>query len=585
MKYYYGLIFLLALLACDAKKENPVPEITTFFEENGGKEAPAYHDVINFYMNLAREFPTVNIQTIGNTDSGLPLHLVTFNADGDFNFQRIREEKLILLINNGIHPGEPDGMDASMLLFRDLSSGKMKAPEDLVIATIPVYNIGGALNRNQTSRVNQNGPGTYGFRGNTRNYDLNRDFIKADTQNARTFAEIFHLLDPHLFIDTHVSNGADYQYVLTHLFTQHNKLGGKLGALLEEKLKPQFEKGLENAGWDISPFVNVYNRPPDSGFPQFMDHPRYSTGYAALWQTIGLMIETHMLKPYQLRVAGTLASLKQFIEVAQSNSKEILESRQHDRDLYKSAKVYPMNWEVDSAKVSTLAFKGYKADTIISSVTGLPRLKYNRDSLKTIAVPYLNTYRPKDSVAIPPAYIIKKGWTGVIDNLLRNGIAIRELDRDTTLEVTVYRIGDYSTYTRAYEGHYPHYNTTVQTAVKQLQFSAGDYYVPTAQEGNRFIVETLEPMAVDSYFNWNFFDPILQQKEGFSPYVFEDLAAEILEGDKALQAEFIRKKEANEDFRNNATAQLDWIYENSVYYEAAHLHYPVYKLMAGYDVE
>ena len=71
-----------------------------------------------------------------------------------------------------------------------------------------------ALNRNSTTRTNQNGPESYGFRGNARNYDLNRDFIKSDTKNAKTFAQIFHLVQPDVFIDNHVSNGADYQYIL-----------------------------------------------------------------------------------------------------------------------------------------------------------------------------------------------------------------------------------------------------------------------------------------------------------------------------------------------------------------------------------
>jgi hypothetical protein len=111
-----------------------------------------------------------------------------------------------------------------MQLFRDLALGKIKVPQNTIISTIPIYNIG-ALNRNSTTRANQDGPEIYGFRGNGRNYDLNRDFIKSDTKNTKSFAELFHKLNPDVFIDNHVSNGADYQYKLTYIMTQQNQLG------------------------------------------------------------------------------------------------------------------------------------------------------------------------------------------------------------------------------------------------------------------------------------------------------------------------------------------------------------------------
>ena len=167
---------------------------------------------------------------------------------------------------------------------------KISAPKNTVLVTIPIYNVGGSLNRNTGTRANQNGPKAYGFRGNAQNFDLNRDFIKNDTENARTFAQIFHLVKPDVFIDNHVSNGADYQYVLTHLFTQHNKLGGKLGSYVHQTIMPELEADLQKKDWDITPYVNVFNQVPEIGFSQFMDYPRYSTGYTTLWNVIGMSL-------------------------------------------------------------------------------------------------------------------------------------------------------------------------------------------------------------------------------------------------------------------------------------------------------
>tara|TARA_R110002033_G_scaffold5336_3_gene23375 strand:- start:6708 stop:7643 length:936 start_codon:yes stop_codon:yes gene_type:complete len=305
MKLFYVAILFILIISCNSsyKKENF--DFETQFEKSNGMETATYDETILFYKNLAEKYREISIQEIGMTDSGKPLHIITLNPDKEFHFNTIHKTKNIILINNGIHPGESDGIDATMMLFRDLADGTIETPKNTVLVTIPIYNIGGSLNRNATTRTNQNGPKEYGFRGNARNYDLNRDFIKCDTKNAKTFTQIFHLINPDVFIDNHVSNGADYQYTLTHLFTQHNKLGGNLGDYIHNEMMPKLEQKLAKKKLDITPYVNVFNSVPESGFNQFFDTPRYSTGYTTLWNTLGMMVETHMLKPYKQRVYGT----------------------------------------------------------------------------------------------------------------------------------------------------------------------------------------------------------------------------------------------------------------------------------------
>ncbi|MCB0684129.1 MAG: hypothetical protein KDC32_24970, partial [Saprospiraceae bacterium] len=130
------------------------------------------------------------VRTYGDTDAGFPLHLAILSIDGDFDPVSLRKKgKRILFINNAIHPGEPCGVDATMMLLQDylLDPARREALENVVVIAIPFYNIGGGLNRGSFSRANQEGPIEYGFRGNARNLDLNRDFIKCDSRNARTF--------------------------------------------------------------------------------------------------------------------------------------------------------------------------------------------------------------------------------------------------------------------------------------------------------------------------------------------------------------------------------------------------------------
>lgn len=575
MKKILATLLLISGLSCDSKKEY---DFTTVFEKTKGFETATYSQTINFYKNLAKKYNTISIDSIGATDSGKPLHIVTFNEAANFNFETIRNTKRTILINNGIHPGESDGIDATMMLYRDLANGKINTPKNTVLTTIPIYNIGGSLNRNSHSRTNQNGPKSYGFRGNARNYDLNRDFIKTDTKNAKTFAEIFHLIQPDVFIDNHVSNGADYQYTLTHLFTQHNKLGGQLGNYIQNFMMPELEKKLKDKAWDITPYVNVFNNVPEKGFSQFMDYPRYSTGYTSLFNTLGMMVETHMLKPYKQRVEGTYELMKSMIKITEENGQTIKNLREKANTNYTANSKYPLQWEIDTLKNTILNFKGYEGNLITSKITGSNRLKYDRNQPFTKKVVYNNYFKPTLSITIPKAYIIPQGWHEVIARLKRNKIAFIELNKDSTIQVESYKIKDFKSRKSPYEGHYLHYNTTITSTTETITFRKGDYIATTNQPGVRYLIEVLEPQAPDSFFNWNFFDTILQQKEGFSPYVWEDKALEILENNPELKQNFENKKSQDINFNKNWYQQLDWIHKQSEHYESAHLNYPIYKL-------
>lgn len=552
----------------------------TTFEKSDGTQTGTYEEVITYYRQLAASSVNVEIKTMGLTDSGEPLHLVTIDLTGAHDPAAARENnRTVILINNGIHPGEPDGIEASMMLARDLlEPDNQGLLENAFLAIIPVYNIGGALNRNSTSRVNQSGPEAYGFRGNARNYDLNRDFIKADTRNARSFHEIYHWLKPDLFIDTHVSNGADYQYKITHLATQHNKIGGAMGEYIYKEFTPALEQKMNEKDFPITPYVNVFNRTPEErGFSQFLDNPRYSTGYTALFNTLGFMIETHMLKPFNDRVLATYAFLMASLELARDDG-DIIRSLHREVPVPRPGDEHPVSWTTDMALADTITFLGYEGSMTESQVTGQQRLLYDRQKPFEKEIPYFNHFKAKETIIIPRAYVIPGGWHEVISLLEANDVSLIEIEADTTMNLEVYHVGEYETSRRPYEGHFMHSSVMLEKRMENVDLHAGDLIAWVNQPSGRFLVETLEPQAADSYFAWNFFDTILQQKEGFSPYVFEDLALDLLEKDDALRIAFEEKKESDPEFAGNWYAQLNYIYEHSDYKEKAHLRYPIYRL-------
>ncbi len=386
-------------------------------------------------------------------------------------------------------------------------------------------------------------------------------------------------MQPDIFIDNHVSNGADYQYVITHLFTQHNKLGGTLGNYLHKTMQPTIEKMMNEKGLDITPYVNVFNQVPEKGFSQYLDLPRYSTGYTTLFNTFGMMVETHMLKPYKRRVEATYELMKSLMDFTEEQNETIAELRKDSWEYYKQQETYPLSWEVDTSQSTTLNFKGYEGVFTKSDLTGAMRLKYDRTQPFTKKVNYQNFFKPIISVTIPEAYIIPQGWHNVIDLLKINDIELNQLESDSSITVESYKIASYETRKIPYEGHYPHYNTTVTKENKSIKFHKGDFIISTNQSGIRYLLETLEPHAPDSFFNWNFFDTILQRKEYFSPYVWEDKAIEMLARNPKIKINFNLKKTYDKNFANNWYAQLNWLHQQSEHYDRSHLQYPVYRII------
>jgi hypothetical protein len=573
---FLTVAFLLFSLASFAQKDS---KYSTFFENGNGNQSATYQETIDYYTLLATDFPTIKMIEMGATDSGEPLHLVIFNPEKSFNLAEIQKNKAVLLINNGIHAGEPDGIDATMQLFRDLALGKIKIPKNTIVSTIPVYNIGGALNRNSTTRANQDGPEIYGFRGNGRNYDLNRDFIKSDTRNTKSFAELFHKLNPDVFIDNHVSNGADYQYKLTYIMTQQNQLGTVLGNYLDKEMMPSIVLDLQRKKVPTTPYVNAFSETPDNGFMQFFDSPRYSTGYTSLFNTIGFVVETHMLKKYADRVKVTYDYMRSTIDFMDTNYQKIKQMRVKNEEQYTPRNSYSIKWEIDTTKVSKFSFLGFEAGHKQSEVTNGNRLFYDRSKPFKKDIRYLKEYKSVKEITIPKAYIIPKAFWNIIDLLKSNNIAFTQLKNDTLIEVESYKIADYKTSGAAYEGHYIHRDTKIVTKKETKAFAKGDYIVDTQQKGVKYLLETLEPEGIDSFFNWNFFDTMLQQKEGYSEYVFEDTAAQILKDNPKLKAELEQKKNDDLLFAKSPEAQLDWVYKHSVYYEKAHLQYPIYRVL------
>ena len=311
----------------------------------------------------------------------------------------------------------------------------------------------------------------------------------------------------------------------------------------------------------------------------YWDGPRYSSGYAALWQCFSFVPETHMLKSYPERVMATLALMQSFIAFTTQHAEEIRQIREKQREEVRTSVGLPVGWSVDKSQADSFLFKGYQAGYKPSGVSGLDRLYYDREKPFEKMVPVQTHYRAERVITKPAYYVLPQGWHRVVDRLKANRIQMHQLAQDTAIACEVYRIVAYKSSPRPYEGHHANTEVKVETGMQRLDLRKGDWLIPTGQVADRFLMEVLEPQAEDSYFTWNFFDPILGQKEGYSAYAFEDMAAAYLKADTMLQRKLSEKKAADPEFAKSGRAQLDFIYQNSPWAEPGFMRYPVFRVV------
>ncbi len=544
-----------------------------------GNHSVTWQECIENYRAMDGSSENARLTSFGYSDSGKPLHVFIVNTDRVFHPELFDHRKTIVLINNDIHSGEPDGVDASLILLKELLDPKNvlhRLLDNVIVCVIPMYNVDGALIRSDKFRVNQNGPQEYGFRANARNLDLNRDFIKCDSRNARSFVSLFSRMMPHVFVDTHVSNGADYPYTMTLISTQQDKLGGAAGKYLRQIFEPALFDDMKSKGFEMCPYVNTMGRTPESGIVQFMETPRFATGYAALFNTIGFTTETHMLKPFQERVESTYQFLVSLLNFASLNKENIVALRAESEKEIETTFCFPVAYELDTTMKNLIPFSGYKSDIKASEVGTGERLYYDRNSVWNDSVLYYSVYKPCVMADVPEFYVIPQAWGEVIERLRLNGVSMSQFAKDTIMTLSGVYIESFQSATVPYEGHFPHKKIRTKPFEDGVMIFSGDCLVSTKQPSRRFLLQVLEPTNEDSYFAWNFFDSILQQKEWFSDYVFEEIAEKLLKDDSVLKRRFEEQLKSDPSLQSDHWNQLYWIYKNSPYYEKTAYRYPVY---------
>ena len=556
----------------------------TPFERGNGNQTTTWRACIDFHQRLAATFGAwLRFEEAGRSDGGVPIHVGVFSNDGVFDPQAVKAAgRPVFFNNNGIHPGEPEGIDACMALLRDLclDPARRAALGRTVLLYIPLYNVDGALNRQDTSRVNQNGPEAFGFRGNARHLDLNRDFVKADSLNTCTFAQVFTRWDPDVMVDTHTSNGADYQHVVTLIATQPDKLGGRTGEHLRDAMLPALYADMDLRGFPMCPYVNTIDEIPDDGIADFLDSPRFSTGYAALHHTIGFMPETHMLKAFDARYRGTRALVDAALAHTVAHGDAIRAARAADRAAIAGGAPVALDWTLDRQRSRPFRFSGFTAVREPSRLGHYQRLRYDRAAPWVKDIPYFDRYQATVNTVPPRAYLLPQAWHDVALRLQAHGLPLQRARRAGRAAAEACRIERFEKRRLPFEGRHLHELLETRTEACVADVAEGDWLLPLGGPHDRFAIEVLEPLGIDSLFRWGFFDSVLDKKESFSDYVFEDEAAQLLDTEPGLRDRFEAWQAAHPELLGDPQAVLGFIFFNAQRHaEPEWRRYPVLRLL------
>jgi len=572
----------------------PVPPAwQTRAEQTDYQETAPYAETVAFAQRLADASPLLHFESFGKSGEGRELPLLIAAEDETFTPEAAHTAgKAVVLIQACIHAGEPDGKDAGFALLRDIAITKTQPDllKNVVVLFIPIYNTDGHERSSPYNRINQNGPADMGWRTTTSYQNLNRDYMKADTPETRAWLSLWNRWQPDLFIDCHVTDGADYQYNITYQFEHHEGIAASVLSWEREVMNGKVFPAMEAAGNVVSWYLEFAdNRDFTQGIRDFNGSPRFSTGYVPLRNRPGVLIETHMIKDYRSRVVGTYDLLRfALAEVSRDPQKLLAAGRAADAATiargakYDLDQTYPIDFELTD-EASPYELKALSSRTEMSDVSGDTRVVFGSEPL-AITVPMYNTFRVKTAIVPPLAYIVPPQWREAIAVLKAHGLACYETSSAAAMEVESYRFADVSWPSGPFEGRFmPRVKSEITREVRT--FPAGSMIVPLAQQLAKLAINLLEPQAPDSLVAWGFFNAIFEQKEYGEHYVLETLARKMMADDPKLAAEFQKKLATDAAFASSPAARLEFFYQRSPYWDQQMNLYPVGRITSPQQLQ
>ncbi len=556
----------------------------TKFELSNYKETNNYKETIEYFKKIEKNTEFAKLLPLAVTPQGRELYYFVVNKDKEFDLNIIKQsDKSVILIQNGIHAGEIEGKDACMLLLRDIliTKGKENLLDNVIIIVIPVINADGHERIGKYNRINQDGPLYMGWRTTAQNLNLNRDYLKADSPEIKAFIKLFNDVNPDIFIDTHTTDGLDMQPVITFSAEGQGTVPPVISKWINDIYNPFMNKYVTEKGFIIAPFANLNdNADPSKGMNGWVSSPKLSSGYVAVRNRVGVLIETHCLKPYNERVFSTLSFLEANLVLANKNNKEIKQnSKIADEQVISKyglkKELFPVGFKLTKDSVA-YTWKGIKAELKESIVAGTKILKYTGEKYEK-QIQYFPELTANKFAKVPKYYVIPQEWQNVIEVLKLHGLSFERVKNDTLILAEQCKFKNVKFSELPYEGRIqPSFEYDIEQ--KNVSIRGGDYIFYTKQPLVGILIYLLEPNTNDSFVKWGFFNSIFEYKEYFEVYSMEPIAQKMYDENSQLREEFNNKINSDEKFKNSVEARLNFFYEKSEYYDKKFNIYPVLKV-------
>jgi murein tripeptide amidase MpaA len=571
---------LLSLLnMCLLASSLAATDWSTEFERSNGRLTATYDQTIEYCRRLDSASKWIRFESFGKSGEGRDLPLLIVDKDGDFSPERAHKHgKAIVLVQAGIHSGEIDGKDAGLMLIREMAITRERESllDHVTFVFIPIYNVDGHEHVHPYNRVNQDGPENAGFRANATALNLNRDYMKADAPETRAWLALWNRWNPDFFADCHVTDGADYPYVVTYFVETSRTADPGVAAWTRDRYVPALEPAMRQSGFPLMYYCD-FRKPhdPRSGFKTGASTPRFSTGYVALANRPALLIETHMFKDYATRVKGTHAMLLHTLEIVGRDASQLLHTNADAdaRTVHAAADFDTLALSIDVSDRDSVMidFEGYEYTAVKSDLTGGTWHRFGKTPV-TMKIPHFATHRVTAKTTLPAKYYIPPQWTEIIARLEMHGVELTRLEAPVTTRVTSYRLSKPSWAQEPFEGHHAVKFTTERTA-EERTFPAGTVVVDTAQRRAKIAAGLLEPEAPDALVKWGFLDTIFEAKEYVESYVMEGIARDMLK-DASLASQW-KQAQADTTLMGRPQRIRDWFYQRSRFAETRVGVYPV----------
>jgi hypothetical protein len=493
----------------------------------------------------------------------------------------------VTLIQGGIHAGEIDGKDAGFQAVQEILDGKQAKGvlDKQVLIFVPVFNVDGHERFTKNNRPNQRGPVEMGWRTTAQNFNLNRDYVKADAPEMQAMLALVNSWDPLAYVDLHVTDGAKFQHDVSiqvePVFSGDAQLraaglawkNGVIADITKQGAMPQ-------------PFYMSFARDDDpaSGFVDGVSDPRFSTGYFQLRNRLVMLVETHSWKDYPTRVRITHNAFISVLEQVAAHGKawQQMAAAADTRATQLGGKPVPLTFKATD-KTTMVDFKGYAYTRTMSDVSGALMTRYDENTPQIWHVPLRDDVVADLVVNAPRAgYLVPSAYADMVGKkLAQHGIAFRRIDHAIDhADVETFRADEATFGKISVESHQ---RLSVKGAWKKepRQVATGALFVPIAQPKALLVVALFEPQAPDSLLAWGEFNNAFERKEYMEDYVAEDVAREQMAADPALAAAFRNKVASDAAFAANPHARLEFFARRHASWDERLNLYPVMRVDAA----